>query len=174
METTHLANFLILAQTSNMTRAAERVNLSQPALSGQLRKLEQELGTSLFHRQGRGLVLTAAGETFRSHAADILARLDAARSDLGMSGSLEGGAIAIGGGATAVSCLLPRVISQFRERHPGVRFSIKESPSRAIAEAVLSGELDLGIVTLPLPVTTAGSQLDTTPWLEDELVLLTP
>ena len=174
MDTDHLANFLVLAELGTMTRAAGRLHLSQPALSGQLKRLEQELGTPLFHRQGRGLVLTPAGEAFRRHAADALARLDAARAEIGAAGSLAAGAIALGGGATATTCLLPRVLGPFHSAHPGVRFSIREAPSRTIAEAVLGGELDLGIVTLPLAGRAAGGALDTTPWLRDELVLLVP
>ena len=174
MDTTHLANFLVLAHVGNMTKAATRLHLTQPALSGQLKRLESELGTSLFHRQGRGLALTQAGEAYRQHAADALSRLDAGRAMLGELGSLRAGALAIGGGATSTTCLLPRIIGRFHAEHPGIRFTIREATSRTIVEAVIAGELDLGLVTLPLPTTTAGARVDVTPWLTDELVLLVP
>lgn len=174
MDTDQLAHFLLLAQVGNMTRTAERVHLTQPALSGQIKRLEEELGTPLFHRQGRGLVLTRSGEEFRRHAADVLARLDAARAAIGAEGALAAGAIAIGGGATVTTCLLPRLLGRFHRAHPGVRFSIREAPSRTIAEAVVAGEIDLGVVTMPLPGTALGGRLEVTPWVTDELVLLVP
>jgi len=174
MDTQHLANFLLLAQVGNMTRTAQRLHLTQPALSGQVARLEQDLGTPLFHRQGRGLVLTRAGEEFRRHAADIVARLDAARAALGTGGDLAGGAIALGGGATATTCLLPTLLGRFHRAHPEVRFSIREAPSRIIAEAVVAGEIDLGVVTMPLPGSALGGRLEVTPWVTDELVLLVP
>lgn len=174
MDTVHLANFLLLAQVGNMTKAAARLHLTQPALSGQVKRLEQELGAPLFHRQGRGLALTQAGEAFRRHAADALSRLEAGRAVLGEQGSLRAGAIAIGGGATSTTCLLPQVIGRFHAEHPGIRFTIREAPSRTIVEAVISGELDLGLVTLPLPTSATGARVDVTPWLTDELVLLVP
>jgi DNA-binding transcriptional LysR family regulator len=174
MDTDQLENFLILAQTGNMTKAAARVHLSQPALSGQVKRLEQELGATLFHRQGRGLALTQAGETFRRSAADALAQLAAGRQALGSLGTLASGTIAIGGGATSTTCILPTIIGAFHARHPGIRFNIRETTSRTIVEAVLTGELDLGLVTLPLPATVAAARLAVEPWLVDELVLMVP
>jgi DNA-binding transcriptional LysR family regulator len=174
MDTIQLANFLLLAQVGNMTRTAARLNLTQPALSGQIKRLESEVGAILFHRQRRGLVLTPAGETLRRAASDALSTLDGARTQLGQLGSLRTGSLAIGGGATSTTCLLPAIIGRFHAEHPGIRFAIREAPSRTIVEAVLSGELDLGVVTLPIPSGHAGSALEITPWLVDELVLLVP
>jgi DNA-binding transcriptional LysR family regulator len=174
MDTDLLRNFLVLAQTGNMTRAAARLHLTQPALSAQVKRLESELGATLFHRQGRGLELTHSGETWRRHAADALETLAAGREALGSLGALATGTLAIGGGATSTTCLLPGIIKQFHRRHPGIRFSIREAPSRTIVEAVLAGELDLGLVTLPVPANLAGARLAIQPWLMDELVLLVP
>jgi DNA-binding transcriptional LysR family regulator len=174
MDTGHLANFLVLAQLGNMTRAAEKLHVTQPALSGQVKRLESELGTPLFHRQGRGLALTAAGETFRRYAADAIERLSAGQEALLSLETLDTGTIAIGGGATSTTCLLPRIIGRFHRKHPGVRFNIREAPSRTIVDAVLTGELDLGLVTLPITSTDAATRLSVTEWLQDELVLLVP
>ncbi len=174
MDTVQLANFLVLAQVGNMTRAATQLHLTQPALSGQLKRLEEELGAALFHRQGRGLELTPAGETFRRHAADALEALVAGREALGSLSTLASGTLAIGGGATSTTCLLPGIIKQFHRRHPGIRFTIREAPSRTIVEAVLAGELDLGLVTLPVPAHLEVARLAVEPWLVDELVLLVP
>jgi DNA-binding transcriptional LysR family regulator len=170
MDTTHLRNFLVIAQTGSLTRAATRANLTQPALSGQVRRLEEQVGAPLVQRHGRGLRLTPAGEILRDHAMQALAALDAAREAVGSLGSLTSGTLAIGGGATATAYLLPGILQRFHADHPGVRFSIREAPSRTIAEAVVAGELDAGVVTLPVPE----ARLTITPWLVDELVLLVP
>jgi len=174
MDTDQLKNFIVLAQMGNMTKAAARLHLTQPALSGQIKRLEQALGATLFHRQGRGLALTQAGETFRRHAGNALDALTAGQEAVGSLGTLASGTLAIGGGATSTTCLLPSIISRFHERHPGIRFTIREAPSRTIVEAVLSGELDLGLVTLPLPLALSAARLSVEPWLVDELVLLVP
>lgn len=170
MDTDHLRHFLAIAQLGSLTRAAARANLTQPALSGQLKRLEQEVGAPLFQRLGRGLRLTPAGEVLRDHAMRALATLDAAREAVGSLGSLANGTLAIGGGATVTAYLLPGILRQFHADHPGVRFSIREAPSRTIAEAVTAGELDAGFVTLPI----SGPRLTVTTWLVDELVLLVP
>jgi DNA-binding transcriptional LysR family regulator len=173
MDTNNLRNFLALAQSGNMTRAAAGLNLTQPALSGQVKRLEHELGATLFHRRGRGLALTSSGEAFRRHAAAALAALDAGREELGALGTLASGTLAIGGGATSTNLLLPPVVKDFHRRYPGIRFTIREAPSRTIVDAVAAGELDLGIVTLPVPSALA-PRLAVEPWIEDELVLLVP
>lgn len=174
MDTDHLKNFLLLAQLGNMTKTASRVHVTQPALSGQIKRLEQILGTTLFHRQGRGLALTQGGETFRRFAADALGQIDAGRSALGSLGTLASGTISIGGGATSTTCILPSIIGAFHARYPGIRFTIREATSRTIVEAVLSGELDLGLVTLPLPASVDATRLSVDAWVVDELVLVVP
>jgi DNA-binding transcriptional LysR family regulator len=173
MDIDHLRHFLIVAEAGSLTRAAGRLHLSQPALSAQIRALEADLGTELFQRQARGLRLTPAGDIFRRHAVGIISQVEAARGSVGSLGSLNSGAIAIGGGATATTCLLPEVVRDFHLRHPGIRFTIREAPSRTIVQAVADGELDLGIVTLPVPRQQSG-MLTVTPWLVDELVLIAP
>lgn len=86
---------------------------------------------------------------------------------------LERGSIRIGGGATAITYLLPQVVSTFRRKHPGLRFSIREAGSSAVAAAVLTGDMDLGIVTLPI-TTPGAADLLTTPLVPDELRLIVP
>ena len=95
--------------------------------------------------------------------------LQAVRQLLG----LEMGSIRIGGGATAASYLLPPIISAVRKKHPGIRFYIREAGSTYVAQAVLSGELDLGIVTLPVRV-PGDNDLLTLPLVDDELRLIVP
>src|SRR5216684_2841543 len=133
-----------------MTRAARELGVSQPALSAMLKKLEAEVGAELLHRTGRGVELTDAGRVFLQHAEDTLRRAEAAVESVRQLVGLERGSIRVGAGATATSYLLPPVVSAVRKKHPGLRFYVREAGSNAVAAAILSGELDLGIVTLPI------------------------
>lgn len=156
-----------------MTRAARELGVTQPALSAMLKKLEGEVGAELLHRTGRGVEPTEAGRVFLQHAEDTLRRADAAVQAVRQLVGLETGSIRIGAGATATSYLLPSVVSAIRKKHPGLRFYIREAGSNAVAAAVASGELDLGIVTLPLQRPDERLLLATS-LVEDELRLIVP
>lgn len=173
MELTPLRYFKAIAQHGHMTRAARAIGVSQPALSAMLAKLEKEVGAELLHRTGRGVALTEAGKVFLQHAEDALRRADAAIAAVRELTGLERGSIRIGGGATATTYLLPPVVSRVRKKHPGLRFYVREAGSNAVAAAVLSGELDLGIVTLPIRHPEAEDLL-TIPLVDDELRLILP
>lgn len=156
-----------------MTRAAQRLGVSQPALSSMLKKLEAEVGAPLLHRTGKGVALTDAGRLFLEHAEEALRSADDAVASVRQLLGLERGMIRLGGGATATTYLLPRVVSAFRKRHPALRFYIREAGSSAVAQSVLAGELDLGIVTLPLRGPGA-EDLMTIELARDELRLIVP
>lgn len=156
-----------------MTRAARQLGVTQPALSAMLKKLEREVGTELLHRTGRGVELTEAGRVFLALAEESVLAADAAVQAVREMAGLERGRIRIGGGATATAYLLPPVVSAIRKRYPGLRFYIREAGSSAVAAAVASGELDLGIVTLPIGG-DGGAELLTLPLVEDELRLIGP
>lgn len=156
-----------------MTRAARQLGVTQPALSAMLKKLEREVGTELLHRTGRGVELTEAGRVFLALAEESVLAADAAVQAVREMAGLERGRIRIGGGATATAYLLPPVVSAIRKRYPGLRFYIREAGSSAVAAAVASGELDLGIVTLPIGG-DGGAELLTLPLVEDELRLIVP
>jgi DNA-binding transcriptional LysR family regulator len=173
VELTTLRYFKAIAAARHITRAAEELGVTQPALSAMLRKLEAEVGADLLHRTGRGVELTDAGRAFLTHAEEALRAADAGVKAVRQLIGLESGSIRIGGGATATTYLLPPVVSAVRRAHPGVRFYVREAGSRAVAAAVLSGELDLGIVTLPSGV-PGGRDLLTIPLVEDELKLIVP
>lgn len=174
MELTTLRYFRTIARAGHMTRAARELGISQPALSAMLKKLEGEVGAPLFNRTGRGVELTEAGQVFLSHADDAIRRAEAGVRAVRQLAGLEAGSIRIGGGATATTYLLPPVVSRVRKRHPGLRFYVREAGSTAVAGAVLSGELDLGIVTLPIAQSSGKQDLLTLPLVEDELRLVLP
>lgn len=178
MEITPLRTFLALAREGHMTRAAASLHLTQPAVSTQLAHLEEELGQRLFDRTPKGLVLTEAGRTFRAYVEEALARLAEGRSALDRLAGLTQGALAIGGGATATTYLFPPLLGLFHERHPSIRLFVREQGSLSVVEALIRGELDLGVVTLPVPVAEmqagVGARLEVEPWVEDELRLIVP
>lgn len=173
MELTPLRYFIAIAAAGHMTRAARTLGVTQPALSAALRKLEAEVGAALLHRTGRGVELTEAGRVFLAAAEDTVRRAEGAVRAVREVVGLERGSIRVGGGATATTYLLPRVVSAVRGAHPGLRFYVREAGSRAVAAAVLGGELDLGIVTLPLEQSMA-RDLVVVPLVEDELRLIVP
>ena len=173
MELTALRYFCTIATVSHLTRAATRLGVTQPALSAMLRKLEEEVGAELFHRTGRGVELTDAGRAFLHHAEESVRQADEGKASVRRLMGLESGSIRLGGGATAITYLVPRTVSRFRREHPGVRFYLREAGSGSVAQSVLAGELDLGIVTLPLTGFGA-DELHETPWAEDELRLIVP
>ncbi len=173
VELTTLRYFKAIAQHLHMTRAARQLGVTQPALSAMVRKLEAELGAPLLDRTGKGVALTDAGKVFLQHAEAALREADAATRSVRELLGLERGTIRVGGGATAITYLLPPVIHSVRESHPALTFSIREAGSTQVAQAVALGELDLGIVTLPLTLPEK-SDLLTLELVDDELRLIAP
>ncbi|MGP1345380.1 MAG: LysR family transcriptional regulator [Phycisphaerales bacterium] len=173
MELTPLRYLLVIAREGHMTRAAERLGVTQPALSAMLKKLEGEVGVELLHRTGRGVEPTEAGRVLLERARQALVVLDGGLEEVRELAGLERGRIRVGGGATAMTYLLPGVVSAFRGEHPGLRFYVREAGSAEVAEAVLGGMLDLGVVTEPVRV-PGGANLLHEEWIEDEFRLIVP
>jgi DNA-binding transcriptional LysR family regulator len=168
-----MRQMVAIAEFGHMTRAAESLGVSQPALSAAVRKLEAELGTELFHRTGHGVEPTEAGKVFVEHAQITMRASDKTREAVRSLVGLETGSIRVGAGATATGYLLPSAIHAVRDEYPGLKFSIREAGSSAVAEGVVSGELDLGIVTLPV-VHPRGDELMVIREIRDELLLIVP
>jgi LysR family cyn operon transcriptional activator len=173
VELTPLKYFRALARCGHMTQAARQLGVTQPALSAMLKKLEREVGSDLVHRVGRGIELSEAGRLFLVYAEETIRTAEAGVKAVRELAGLERGSIRVGGGATATTYLLPRVVSTVRRAHPGLRFYVREAGSGAVASAVASGELDLGIVTLPVEASRE-EELIAIPLVEDELRLITP
>lgn len=171
MPTPEIQAFLTIAREGHLTRAARRLHLTQPAVSAQLKRLEEEVGAQLFHRTPKGMVLTEAGSLFRRYAEEARTWLDDGKAALAGLANLEQGSLAIGAGATATTYLLPPLIRRYHDAHPGIRLTVREQGSAAVADGVRSGELDLGIVTLPV---SDDRGLELTPWRADELLLIVP
>lgn len=173
MELTPLRYLVAIADTGHMTRAAESLGVGQPALSAAVKKLEDELGVVLFDRTARGVEPTDACRSFLLHARAALGEVDAGREAVRALAGLEEGTIRVGGGATATGYLLPDAVAELQRVHPHLRFSVREAGSETVAQAILSGELDLGVVTLPVRAVGSG-ELMVVRRITDELRLLVP
>lgn len=170
MELYQLEYFLEAARQRNFTRAAAKLHLAQAALSEQIRKLETNIGTLLFHRGHRESVLTAAGETLRQHAEGLLERADAARKAVQEVAGLRGGRLSVGAIPSVSACLLPGAVAEFRHRHPQVELALFEGTSEAVAQWVENGRVEIGIVQLP----TAAGRFEERMLLTERFVALAP
>jgi DNA-binding transcriptional LysR family regulator len=168
MDLTLIRSFLAVAETGAITEAAERIGITQPALSRRLQQFEDHLGVPLMVRGRKGATLTEIGRLVQSEAQAILARYEHMQEMVNSHQRLEGGTVRIGGGATAVSYMLPEAIAAFQAAHPQVRFHMREAGSSEIADDVLAGHLELGVVTLPV----RDRELQVTPLTTDLIVLV--
>jgi DNA-binding transcriptional LysR family regulator len=143
MELRHLRYFLALARELSFTRAAERLHVSQPPLSQQIRALEEELGTRLFARTSRRVELTAAGEVFLGHAKAILERVEQASGHARAIGAGSSGHLEIGLSGSLLLGPLPRLIASYRRSFPGVSVALHEMTPAAQLAALLDRRIDL-------------------------------
>jgi DNA-binding transcriptional LysR family regulator len=152
MELRQIRSFLSIAKTLHFGRTAELIHLSQPALSIQIRALEEEVGVRLFERNRRKTTLTAAGLAFRDDAAAALSQLEQAirRARLAASGKL--GLLRIGFVSTAGSELVADIVRQFRELYPEVECSLRNILTAEQVQMLETGSLDIGFLRLPIGV----------------------
>jgi len=146
LETHQLRYFLAVAQTGLFTTAARQCNVSQPSLSIQVAKLEQELGGPLFERTRKGGRLTARGETFLPRAKAILEQMESAREDAKALSGLTMGKVTLGCMPTTGAHLLPPILSAFRKAHPKIQVQLKEESSPDLARDLEQGEVELAIM----------------------------
>jgi DNA-binding transcriptional LysR family regulator len=170
MEMHQLTYFESVSRHLHFTRAAQELNVAQPSVSQQIRKLETELGTPLFHRMKRHVALTEAGQTFLPHARAVLQRLEEARLEVQELSGMRRGTLAVGAPPSVGTHLLPRALAAFSQRHPGIALTFREAGSRTLISQLEEGELDLAIVIQPI----RHPALETLPLLEEELLLAVP
>lgn len=138
--------FVAVAERQHVTRAAEALNLGQSAVSAAIATLESRYGTKLFHRVGRGITLTQAGEIFLVSARSILAQAAAAQLLLVELGGGKRGTLVIQASQTISSYWLPRHLVEFRRQHSGIEIRVGTGNTAQVAEAVARGEAELGFV----------------------------
>jgi DNA-binding transcriptional LysR family regulator len=168
MELTRLKSFIILAERLHFSEAARLLHISQPALSKQIRQLEDEIGAPLFDRGRHGVRLTEVGGLFAEEARRLVRQADAALEQGRRAARGEVGRLAIGFGFSTVT-LVPRVISSFRLRYPDVGIELRDMSTPEQTEALHAGRIHIGFVRLP-----ADKGLRQLPVLEDRLVLVSP
>ena len=137
-----------LAELGHFGRAAERLGVSQPALTKRIRLVEERIGGRLFERLARGVRLTAAGAALADRARLVLAEAEEAEARTrGVLGGTSG-ELRIGAGLTTLFAGLPEVLGAFHRRHPEVRLTVRDMASGEQAEALRRGELDVGFLRL--------------------------
>jgi DNA-binding transcriptional LysR family regulator len=137
-----LKTFLAVAESRNVTRAAERVHLAQSSVSDQIQALEAELGVALFSRTRQGLFLTQAGEALKPYAEEMLALADEARAAVETAASRIGKSLAVGALETIGAARLPQWLGAFQRRQPDVRVRLKIAGSGELLRDLEDGALD--------------------------------
>jgi len=148
MELRHLRYFVVVAEEQNVTRAAERLHVSQPPLSRQIRDLEEELGVELFRRSAKSLALTEAGKIFLIEARAVLLRVDKAIETVRMVARRDRGSLRIGYAPSLTAEFLPRALRLFEAERPGVRVALHDLSSEECLQRIADGKLDLAL-TVP-------------------------
>jgi DNA-binding transcriptional LysR family regulator len=146
VELRHLRYFVAVTEELHFRRAAERLHVSQPPLSQQIRALEAELGVTLFERNRRRVELTAAGAALLGEARQILAQVDHAVDLTKRVARGEAGALAIGFVGSAMYGRLPDVVRAFHTSRPAVALRLREFPTGDALEALSDGRIDVGVV----------------------------
>ncbi|EOV0693196.1 LysR substrate-binding domain-containing protein [Klebsiella variicola] len=152
----HLHTFVAVAQQGTLGRAAETLNLSQPALSKTLNELEQLTGTRLFERGRLGAQLTLVGEQFLTHAVKVLDALNSAGQALNRKEGLNNDIVRIGALPTAALGILPTVIGQFHKQQKDITLQVATMNNTMLLAGLKSGEIDIGIGRMSDPDLMSG------------------
>ncbi|MCH5250335.1 MAG: LysR family transcriptional regulator [Lachnospiraceae bacterium] len=149
MEIRVLRYFLEIAREENMTRAAERLHVSQPTLSKQMKELEEELGKKLFRRGSASIHLTDEGMLLRKRAEDILAMVDKTADEFKALDDVTGGDVYIGCAESYQIRYLAEIIKEFHERYPLLKYHILSGDTAQVAERLDRGLLDFAVIVEP-------------------------
>ncbi len=148
----HLRIFYHAAKERNLTKAAEALFVTQPAVTMQIKALEQHLETALFRKRGKSLELTEEGAVLYKYAEKIFGIVDEMEHALKGFASLTHGSLTIGTTRSFARHLMPGLLSRYQEKFPGIKVSLEVGSSREIAEGVAAFKYDLGIIgRIPLP-----------------------
>src|SRR5437667_9147677 len=145
VEIRHLRYFLAVAGAGSFSRAADRLGISQPSVSQQMRELEENLRVSLFQRRGKRILLTSTGLIFQEHAREILRQLENLLDELSSEPKQLRGALRIGIVPFLDVALAPHLLGLFAAEHPGISLSVQEISSPDIETALEEGRMDVGL-----------------------------
>jgi DNA-binding transcriptional LysR family regulator len=168
LQVTHLRTLQAIARHGSFSRAAQALNLTQPAVSMQVRHLEQALGLPLLERVGKRAFPTRAGELLLSHADRALRELEAGVERVQELRGVVAGRVRLGTSASISIYLLPPALRRFRARYPETEVVIVTGNAAEITRAVVANALDVGIVSLPV----RDRELAVSPFFRDELVAI--
>lgn len=160
--------FLAVARHQSYSRAAEALYLTQPAVSMQIRALEETLGVTLFERIDRTLTLTEAGRELVAYAQQIFTLLDEAKLAMEELHGLKRGRITLAAVSTAGAYVLPPLLGAFRDQHPGISFSLEVTNRATVRQKLLQNEVDLVVMGRP----PEGVPHVAEPFLPDEMVVI--
>ena len=146
-----LRTFVTLGETRSFYKTASIVGRSQPAVTEQIRTLEETLGVALFHRQTRAVTLTPEGEILFERLKGVLDSLDTVIEDFAKVATMEVGEVKVGATPTLACYILPEVIGSFRKKHPGVRVVFSDEPAAKLTKLVEERELDFYFGPKPSP-----------------------
>ena len=170
MELHQLRYFCAVADSGSFSRAAEQTHVSQPSLSQQILKLEDELGARLFDRLGRSVQLTELGKTFLPRARAVLRELEAARGDVVEQKDAIGGTIAVGVIPTVAPYFLPAQLTFLSRRFPQARVTVVEEITPVLLERLRASLVDVAILAMPV----RGHEFETFPLLREDLFAALP
>jgi LysR family nitrogen assimilation transcriptional regulator len=168
MDIAQLKTLIHVAELGSLSKAADRLNIAQPALSRQIRLLEQELGVSLFERHGRGMVITAAGRDVLDPAARVMVELDAIRSSVSGGSSSYRGLVTVGTTPTVASIVTVPLLRRIREHHPQLVIRFASAFSGHLLDWVQRGEIDVAVSYDPQPL----KSLRIVPVMVEDLLLV--
>jgi DNA-binding transcriptional LysR family regulator len=169
-EVRHLIAFTTVLETGGFTKAARALNLTQSALSHQIKTLEEQLGVEVFARIGKRTILTQAGEILLKHATVVLRELSVARQALRELRDPEHGRLRISAAGYSCYQLLPRILQEFKAEFPRVELSVSADYTGEAVQHLLEGLLDIAILVAPPPV----RGLIIEPLATDELCVIVP
>jgi DNA-binding transcriptional LysR family regulator len=165
-----LRAFATVIELGNFSAAARRLNLTQPAISLQIRELEQRVGVRLIERVGKNATATAAGLNLLTHAESLLAGADRALASMRSYSEGHAGRIHVGTGPTALTYLLPPVVQKLRETHPDIELVLTTGNTQEIVDLMLANTIDLGLTSLPVDE----EKFTVVPVRTDEMVAIFP
>lgn len=168
METRSLRYFQTVAECGSYSRGAELLRISQPAVSRQIAKLEDELGTALFKRHGHGVSLTGAGQTLLERSQAVLRELEQTKQEIRNGAQGPSGSIALAVPPAAAHFLVPALMQRFSARYPNVFLKLVGGFSSHIHEWLVRGQVDISCLHDPLPQ----KGFEITPLLQEEVFLV--
>ncbi|KIL80115.1 LysR family transcriptional regulator [Bacillus badius] len=170
MELRQLEYFYAVCQELHFTKAAEKVGITQPSLSQQIKLLEHEIGTPLFDRIGKKIDLTESGKLLLKYTRNIFSEIEQAKTSINELNGLQRGTLSIGTVLTVENYLIPPALLDFHRLYPAIKISVFGLRTGDIKKHLLENQLDFGIVFLPMK----GEELETISLYTEEMAFAVP